>query len=123
MESGTTHPGVRFGFGFAFVFLFVRGLRPGVASDGRSLGDCCVGPTFSTRWDGRIYFPGVGALLLFTLGCTAAAISPKPFWIADQTFLEAAVITAQREGLCLLFCGFALGACYSWLERRIRAVV
>ena len=121
-ESGTTHPSVRFGFGFAFVFLFVGGF-------GLALllmvvpWAIVVLAQLKTRWDGRIYYPGVGALLLFTLGCTAAAISPKPFWIADQTFLEAAVIAAQREGLCLLFCGFALGACYSWLERRIRAVV
>jgi hypothetical protein len=120
-EAGTTHPGLLFGFRFAFVFLFVGGF-------GLALllmlvpWAIVVWAHFKTRWDGRIYYPGVGALLLFTLGCTTAAISPKPLFIEDQTFLEAAVITAQRQGLCLLFSGIAFGACYWWLERRIRAV-
>jgi len=121
-EAGTTHPGLLFGFGFAFVFLFVGGF-------GLALllmivpWAIVVWVHLKTRWDGRIYYPGVGALLLFTLGCTTAAISPKPLWIEDQTFLEAAVIAAQRQGLCLLFSGIAFGACYWWLERRIRAVL
>jgi hypothetical protein len=36
------------------------------------------GPAPKTQWDGRIYFPAVGGLLVFTLGCAAASISPKP---------------------------------------------
>jgi Catalase len=79
------------------------------------------GPAPKTQWDGRIYFPAVGGLLVFTLGCAAASISPKPLFIEDQTFLEGAVITAQRQGPCLLISGIAFGACYWWLERRIRA--
>jgi len=121
-EAGTTHPGLLFGFEFAFVFLFVGGF-------GLALllmivpWAIIVWARLKTRWDGRIYYPGVGALLLFTLGCITAAISPKPLWIENQTFLEAAAITAQRQGLCLLFSGIAFGACYWWLERRIRAVL
>jgi len=119
---GTTRPGLLFGFGFAFVFWFVGGFSLALL--------LMIVPWaivvlahLKTRWDGRIYFPGVAAVLLFSLGCTTAAISPKPFWIEDQTFLEAAVIAAQRQGLCLLFSGLAFGACYWWLERRIRAVL
>jgi len=121
-KAGTTHPGFLFGLGFAFVFLFVGGF-------GLALllmivpWAIVVWAHLKTRWDGRIYYPALAALLLFTLGCTAAAISPKPIIVEDQTFLEAAMITAQREGLCLLFSGIAFGACYWWLQRRIRAVV
>lgn len=121
-EAGTTHPGLLFGFGFAFVFSFVGGF-------GLALllmivpWAIVVWVHLKTRWDGRIYYPAVGALLLFTLGCTTSAMSPRPFFVEDQTFLEGAVITAQRQGLCLLFCGIAFGACYWWLERRIRAEV
>jgi hypothetical protein len=92
----TTHSGLLFGFGFASVFLFVGGfvlalllmIVPWAIA---------VWAQLNPRWDGRIYFPGVGALLVLTLGSTAAAISPKPFWIDDQTFLEGAVIAAQRQ--------------------------
>ena len=121
-EAGSTHPGLRFAFGFAFVFLFVGGF-------GLALllmivpWAIVVWARLKTRWDVLIYYPAVAALLLFTLGCTAAAISPKPFFIENQTFLEAAVITAQREGFCLLFSGIAFGACYGWFERRTRAVL
>jgi hypothetical protein len=119
--TGTTHPGLRFGFGFAFVFLFVGGFALALLLMIVPWA-IVVWVHLQTRWDGRIYFPAVGALLLFTLGCTTAAISPKPFWI-DQTFLEAAEITAQRQGLCLLFSGIAFGACYWWVKQRIRAAV
>jgi hypothetical protein len=68
-----------------------------------------------------ILFPGVGALLVFTLGCTAASLSPKPLWIEDQTFREGAVIAAERQGLCLLVCGIVFGGCYTWLDRQMRA--
>ena len=115
---GITHPGLIFGFEFALVFLFVGGFAlelllmivPWAIA---------VWTHLMTRWDGRIYFPGVGALLVFTLGCTTASLLPKPFWIEDQTFLEGAVIAAERQGVCLLLSGIAFGACYWWLERRI----
>ncbi len=121
-KAGTDHPSFLFGFGFAFIFLIVAGF-------GLALllmvvpWAIVVWARLKARWDGRIYYPALGALLVFTLGCTAAAISPKPLFIDDQTFLQAAVITAQRQGLCLLFSGIAFGACYWWLERRLRAVV
>jgi hypothetical protein len=70
-----------------------------------------------TQWNGRIYFPGVGAFLVFTLGCMTSSVSWKPLWIEDQTFLEGVLITAQRQGVCLIFCGITFGACYCWLKR------
>lgn len=118
----TTHSGLLFGLGFASVFLFVGGFALALLLMIVPWA-IAVWAQLKTRWDGRIYFTGVGALLVFTLGCTSAAISPKPLWIDDQTFLEGAVIAAQRQGLCLLFSGFAFGACYWWLERQIRAIL
>jgi hypothetical protein len=44
---------------------------------------------------------------------------PKPFWIEDQTFLEGAMVAVERQGVCLLLSGIAVGACYWWLERRV----
>jgi len=119
---GTTHPGLIFGFGFALFFLFVGGFAPALLLMIVPWA-IAVWAHLKTRWDGRIYFPGVGALLVFTLGCTTASISPKPFWIEDQTFLEGAVIAAQRQGVCLLLSGIAFGACYWWIERQIRAML
>jgi hypothetical protein len=119
-EGRTAHAGVLFGFGFAFLFLFVGGFALALLLMIVPWA-VVVWAHFRTRWDGRIYFPVVAAILLFTLGCATAAISPTPFWIDDQTFLEAALIAAQRQGLCMLFSGIAFGACYAWLERRLRA--
>jgi len=114
---GAARPGLLFGFGFALVFLFVGGFALALLLMIVPWA-IAVWAHLKTRWDGRLYFPGVGALLVFTLGCTTASIMPKPFWIDDQTFLEGAVIAAQREGICLLLSGIAFGACYWWLERR-----
>jgi hypothetical protein len=120
-EAATTHPSLRFALGFAFGFLLVGGF-------GLALllmivpWTIVVRARLKTRWDVRIVYPAVGALLLFTLACVTAAISPKPFFVPDQTFFEAAMITARREGLCLLFSGIAFGSCYAWFERRNRTV-
>jgi len=119
-DAGTTHNGLVFGFEFALFFLFAAGFALALLLMTIPWA-IAVWVQLKTRWDGRIYFPGVGALLVFTLGCAAASISPKPLWVEDQTFLEGAAITAQRQGLCLLVCGIAFGACYWWLERQIRA--
>jgi hypothetical protein len=69
---------------------------------------------------GRFYFPAVGALIVFTLGCATASISWKPLFVEDQTFLEGAVMAAQRQGLGFILAGIAFGASY-WLfgERKI----
>lgn len=69
---------------------------------------------------GQFYFPAVGALIVFTLGCATASISWKPLFIEDQTFLQGAVIAAQRQGLGFILAGIAFGASY-WLfgERKI----
>ena len=70
------------------------------------------------RWSAKLYFPAAGALLLFVIGCAAASISPKPLFIEDQTFLEGALIAAQRQGLCFLFSGAVFGAAYWFISER-----
>jgi MFS family permease len=117
---GTTHHDWIFGFEFAVVFWLTSGFALALLLMIVPWAIVVWG-RLEKRWDGRIYFPAVGALLVFTIGCAAASISPKPFFVEDQTFLEGAVITAQRQGLCLLFCGIAFGAGYWWLERQARA--
>jgi hypothetical protein len=117
---GTTHSGLIFGLGFASLFLVVGGFALALLLMIVPWA-IAVWAHSKTRWDSRIYFPGVGALLVFTLGCTASSISPKPLWVEDQTFLQGSVIAAERQGVCLLLSGIAFGACYCWLERQIRA--
>ena len=70
------------------------------------------------RWASPLYFSGIGAVIVFTLGCATASIAPKPLFIEDQTFLEGALIAAERQGVCLLFAGVALGTCYWWFGER-----
>jgi hypothetical protein len=70
------------------------------------------------RWFGQLYFPGVGALVLFVLGCTSASLAPKPLFVEDQTFLQGAAIAAQREGIGFLLAGLAFGACYWFFGER-----
>ena len=119
---GITHPGLIFGFEFALVFLFVGGFALALLLMIVPWA-IAVWTRLMMRWDGRIYFAGVGALLVFTLGCTTASLLPKPFWIEDQTFLEGAAIAAERQGVCLLLSGIAFGTCYWWIERQIRAIL
>ncbi len=69
-------------------------------------------------WNGRIYFPAAGAVLVFVLGCVATSLSPKLLIVEDQTFMQGALVTAQRQGLCLAVCGIVFGVCYWWLDRR-----
>ena len=74
------------------------------------------------RWPGQLYFPVVGAVMVFVLGCTSASLAPKPLFVEDQTFLQGATIAAEREGIAFLLAGLAFGACYWFFgERRIPA--
>ncbi len=74
------------------------------------------------RWSGGIYFSVLGAFIVFTLGCVTAAISPKPLFVDDQTFLQGAAMAATREGLGFLLAGVAFGASYWFFgERHIPA--
>jgi hypothetical protein len=70
------------------------------------------------RWLGGIYFPVVGALLVFVIGCAMTSISPKPVWMEDQTFLEGALIAAVRQGPSFVISGIAFGASYWFVSER-----
>ncbi len=69
------------------------------------------------RW-GQIYFAGIGAVLMFVLGCITSSLSPKPLFIEDQTFLEGAIIAAERQGICLALAGTIFGLSYWYLCER-----
>ena len=70
------------------------------------------------RRHGQFYFPGVGAFVLFILGCAGASLSPKPLFIEDQTFLQGAAIAAERQGIGFLLAGLAFGVSYWWFGER-----
>jgi hypothetical protein len=71
------------------------------------------------RWPGQLYFPGVGAFMVFVLGCTSASLAPKPLFVEDQTFLQGAAIAAERQGIAFLLAGLAFGACYWFFGERL----
>jgi hypothetical protein len=72
------------------------------------------------RWCSRLYFLGMGACMVFVLGCTSASLAPKPFFVQEQTFLQGAGMAAGREGIVFLLAGLAFGACYWYFgEQRI----
>jgi hypothetical protein len=74
------------------------------------------------RWHGQIYFPAVGAFLIFILSCVSSSLAPKPFFVPDQTFLQGAAIAAEREGIAFLLAGLTFGVCYWFFcERHIPA--
>jgi hypothetical protein len=74
------------------------------------------------RWSGQLYFPAVGAFVVFVLGCTSASLAPKLLIVEDQTFLQGAAIAAERQGITFLLAGLAFGACYWFFgERQIPA--
>ncbi len=70
------------------------------------------------RWPLRVLFPVFGALFVLVIGCAASSISFRPLWIEDQTFLQGALIAAERQGFALLISGGILGASYWFLSER-----
>ena len=71
------------------------------------------------QWNGSVFFPIVGAISMFTVGCVMSSLSPKPLFIEDQSFMDGVVIAAERQGLGLLLAGAVFGLA-NWLlfERR-----
>lgn len=70
------------------------------------------------RRSGKVYFPLVGAVLTFLIGCAVASLMPKPFFVEDQTFFQGIVIAAEREGICFALAGLTFGASYWFLCER-----
>ena len=74
------------------------------------------------RWAPQLYFPGAGAFVLLVLACASSSLAPKPLFVDDQTFLQGAIMAAQRQGIAYLLAGLAFGACYWFFgERHIPA--
>ena len=70
------------------------------------------------RYSGKLYFPLVGAALIFVLGCVVASLMPKPLFVEDQTFFAGVLLAAKREGLCFALAGIIFGAAYWFLCER-----
>jgi hypothetical protein len=110
---------IGFSFGFAVLFWLVGGFALALILTIAPWA-IAVWAHRKAQWPGEIYFPVAGALLVFTLGCAAISLAPTPFFVDDQTFLQGALIAAERQGICMLLAGAALGLSYWWLgERRI----
>ena len=58
---------------------------------------------------GAAFHASVGAAATLLVGCATASLAPKPLFVEDQTFLEGAMVAAERQGLVLLAAGAALG--------------
>ena len=116
-HSGTPETSLGFDLGFIFFFLLPTDFAPALL--------LMILPWRLAVWvyrklrlPGQLYFPGVGALLVFVLGCTTASLAPKPLFVEDQTFLQGAAITAERQGIAFLLAGLAFGACYWFFGER-----
>ena len=109
---------LRFQFGFAFFFWLFSGMGAALVLLALPwfLAVLCHDRMKSS---GRIYFPLIGAACTLAIGCVTASLSPKPFFVEDQTFFQGFVIALQREGICFLLTGFIFGLTF-WLvsERR-----
>lgn len=116
-HSGTPETSLGFDLGFIFFFLLPTDFAPALL--------LMILPWWlavsvyrKLRLPGQLYFPGVGALLVFVLGCTTASLAPKPLFVEDQTFLQGATIAAERQGIAFLLAGLAFGACYWFFSGR-----
>jgi hypothetical protein len=71
------------------------------------------------RIPGHIYFPAVGGVLVFILACATSSLAPKPLFVEDQTFLQGALIAAERQGISYLLAGVVFGVCYWWVAKEV----
>jgi hypothetical protein len=69
---------------------------------------------------GWIYYSAIGAVSTLVIGCATSSLSPKPLFVEDQTFIEGAIIAAERQGVCMLLAGLLFGLTYWILSGRRR---
>jgi len=116
-----TGASLTFSIGFAFFYCLTGGFGLGLAL--MSLPWIAVVSGYpSLRGSGPLYFAGVGALLLFVIGCVTSSLSWKPLFIEDQTFFEGVIIAAERQGIILLLAGAFFGFIY-WFLRYSDALI
>lgn len=117
MHSGTSQTSLGFNLAFISFFLLPTDFAPALLLMILPW-RFAVSVYRKVRLPGQLYFPGVGALLVFVLGCTTASLAPKPLFVEDQTFLQGAAIAAERQGIAFLLAGLAFGACYWFFGER-----
>jgi hypothetical protein len=114
-EAGQTS--LKFKLGLACFFLIFGGF-------GLALALMSLPWIIAARWyrrlqcRGQVYFSGIGAFLMLSIGCITSALSPKPSFIQDQTVLEGIVIAGERQGICLILAGAIFGLSYWFLCER-----
>ncbi len=67
---------------------------------------------------GWIYYSSIGAVGTVVIGCATSSLAPKPLFIEDQTFIEGAIMAAERQGVCMLLAGLLFGLTYWFLSGR-----
>jgi hypothetical protein len=70
---------------------------------------------------GWIYYSAIGAVSTVVIGCATSSLAPKPLFVEDQTFIEGAMIAAERQGVCMLLAGLLFGLTYWFLSGRRRS--
>ena len=109
---------LKFIFGFAFFFWIFGGFGATLVLIALPWATAVKLYRNGLRCSAPIYFPGMGALLFFVVGCAAAAQAPKPLFIEDQTFIQGVVLAADRQGLLFLASGMIFGLAYWFLSER-----
>jgi hypothetical protein len=76
-------------------------------------------PWVAVAWVGRrlagpkfIYFAVSGVVVVFLIGCAAAALDPEMLFIQSPTFLVAAGAAAARQGVAFMIAGLLFGSIY-----------
>ncbi|HLJ24721.1 MAG TPA: hypothetical protein VKT71_11485 [Candidatus Acidoferrales bacterium] len=116
-EPQTPPAGIGFRLGFASFYWLAGGFAPAllVMILPWSL---AVSGYRKLRWSGQLYFPAIGAVLVFVLGCAGASLGPTPLFVPEQTFLQGAATAAERQGIAYLLAGLVFGACYWFFGER-----
>ncbi|MGO8815271.1 MAG: hypothetical protein ACLQVG_11520 [Terriglobia bacterium] len=115
LQPGQTSLG--FDLGFACMFTIIGGFGPALAVMSLPW-IVAVGEYRKLRRGGQVYFAAIGAFLTFVISCATASLSPKPFFIEDQTFFEGVKIAAERQGICSILAGTIFGLSYWFLSER-----
>lgn len=108
-----------FNIGFAFFFWLVGGMGAAFVLIAFPWYLAVVWHDRLQRF-GLMYFSLIGAAITIAMGCGTSALFPKPLFVEDQTFLAGFMITAQRQGICLLLTGFVFGLTFWLVSERLR---
>jgi hypothetical protein len=71
------------------------------------------------RLPGAVYFTCAGAMLAVVVSSAASSLSPRLFFIEDQTFLQGVLIALERQGVCFALAGSIIGLGYWFCAEKV----